>query len=92
VVLVPPQHVKPYVQRTKTDAADAAAICEAMSRPQLAGKFVPVKSAQQQGAQTLASGPVRTFASPRGTLRSKCPNYRDHDQLIDSREAFEFDI
>ena len=54
VVLVPPQHVKPYVQRSKTDAADAAAICEAMSRPQLAGKFVPVKSAQQQGAQMLA--------------------------------------
>ena len=33
VVLLPPQHVKPYVQRGKNDAADASAICEAMSRP-----------------------------------------------------------
>ena len=33
VVLLPPQYVKPYVQRNKNDAADAEAICEAMSRP-----------------------------------------------------------
>jgi transposase len=33
VVLVPPQYVKPYVDRNKNDAADAEAICEAMSRP-----------------------------------------------------------
>jgi transposase len=52
VVLVPPQYVKPYVKRSKSDAADAGAICEAMSRPDM--RFVPIKSADQQGAQMLA--------------------------------------
>ena len=33
VKLIPPAHVKPYVRRNKTDAADAAAICEAALRP-----------------------------------------------------------
>ena len=33
VRLLPPSHVKPYVRRNKTDAADAAAICEAAMRP-----------------------------------------------------------
>ncbi|MBV9860651.1 MAG: IS110 family transposase [Alphaproteobacteria bacterium] len=47
-VLIPPQYVKPYVKRGKNDAADAAAICEAMSRPGM--RFVPVKSAQTQAA------------------------------------------
>jgi transposase len=50
-VLLPPQLVKPYVQRNKNDAADADAICEAMSRPRM--RFVPVKSAEQQAAQML---------------------------------------
>jgi len=54
VVLIPPQYVKPYVQRSKSDAADAEAICEAMSRPKLAKTFVPVKSAEQQAGQMLA--------------------------------------
>lgn len=53
VVLVPPQHVKPYVARSKNDAADAAAICEAMSRPRLERRFVPVKTADQAAAQML---------------------------------------
>jgi transposase len=51
VVLLPPQYVKPYVQRGKNDAADASAICEAMSRPRM--RFVPVKTAQQQAALML---------------------------------------
>src|SRR6266851_731831 len=46
VVLMPPQYIKPYVKRGKTDAIDAAAICEAMSRPGM--RFVPVKSAESQ--------------------------------------------
>jgi transposase len=33
VRLIPPQYVKPYVKRNKTDAADAEAICEAVGRP-----------------------------------------------------------
>jgi len=53
VVLIPPQYVKPYVQRGKSDAADAEAICEAMSRPKLHKNFVLVKSAEQQAAQML---------------------------------------
>ena len=48
VVLIPPQYVKPYVKRGKNDAIDAAAICEAMSRPGM--RFVPVKSAEHQAA------------------------------------------
>jgi transposase len=49
--LLPPQYVKPYVQRSKNDAADASAICEAMSRPRM--RFVPVKTAEQQAALML---------------------------------------
>ncbi|MER9301265.1 IS110 family transposase [Mesorhizobium sp. M0621] len=52
VLLLPAQHVKPYVQRSKSDAADAEAICEAMSRPRM--RFVAAKSADQQAAQMLA--------------------------------------
>lgn len=51
VVLLPPQYVKPYVKRGKNDAADAEAICEAMSRPTM--RFVPAKSVEQQAAQML---------------------------------------
>jgi transposase len=49
VRLVPPAYVKPFVQRQKNDAADAAAIYEAMSRPSM--RFVPVKTLDQQAAQ-----------------------------------------
>jgi transposase len=48
VRLIPPSYGKPYVRRSKTDAADAEAICEAVSRPNM--RFVPVKSAAQQAA------------------------------------------
>jgi len=48
VRLIPPSYVKPYVRRSKTDAADAEAICEAVGRPNM--RFVPVKSAAQQAA------------------------------------------
>jgi transposase len=51
VVLLPPQYVKPYLKRGKNDAADAEAICEAMSRPQM--RFVPVKSAENQAMLML---------------------------------------
>src|SRR5580693_2898328 len=51
VKLLPPQLVKPYVKRGKSDAADAEALCEAMSRPTM--RFVPVKSAEQQAALML---------------------------------------
>jgi transposase len=51
VRLIPPIYVKPYVKRGKNDAADAAAICEAMSRPGM--RFVPVKSAESQAMLML---------------------------------------
>lgn len=46
VKLMPPVYVKPYVKRGKTDAADAEAICEAVTRPTM--RFVPIKSPEQQ--------------------------------------------
>lgn len=51
VRLMPAGYVKAYVKRGKTDAADAAAICEAVSRPSM--RFVPVKSVEQQGILAL---------------------------------------
>ena len=48
---MPPVYVKPYVKRGKNDAADAEAICEAVTRPSM--RFVPTKSAEQQGALML---------------------------------------
>ena len=52
VKLIAPQLVKPYVKRGKNDAADAEALCEAMSRPTM--RFVPVKTTEQQAALMLA--------------------------------------
>jgi transposase len=51
VRLIPPAYVKAYVRRQKNDAADAAAICEAVSRPSM--RFVPVKSEAQQAVLML---------------------------------------
>jgi len=44
--LMPPAYVKAYVRRQKNDAADAAAICEAVTRPTM--RFVPVRSIENQ--------------------------------------------
>lgn len=52
VRLIAPQRVKPYVPRGKNDAADAAGLCEAMSRPSM--KFVAAKSPDEQAALMLA--------------------------------------
>jgi transposase len=51
VRLIPPAYVKPYVKRQKNDAADAEAICEAVTRPNM--RFVPIKSAERQGVLML---------------------------------------
>jgi transposase len=53
VKLMPPKYVKAYVKRGKTDAGDAAAICEAVTRPSMS--FVPVKGIEQQGQSMLHS-------------------------------------
>src|SRR5471032_1702867 len=49
--LMPPTYVKAYVKRGKNDAADAAAICEGVTRPSM--RFVPIKSVEQQSALML---------------------------------------
>jgi transposase len=46
VQLIAPQYVKPFVKRNKNDAADAAAICEAVTRPDM--PTVPIKNVEQQ--------------------------------------------
>ena len=51
VRLMPPAYVKPYVKRGKTDASDAEAICEAVSRPTM--RYVAIKSCEQQAALTV---------------------------------------
>ena len=70
VVLLPPQYVKAYVKRNKNDAADAEAICEAMSRPTM--RFVPVKTTDQQAALMLAGrrdGLIRRRTQLSNTIR-----------------------
>jgi transposase len=51
VRLIPPAYVKPYVRRQKNDRTDAAAICEAVSRPSM--RFVAIKTVEQQSIQVL---------------------------------------
>jgi transposase len=51
VRLMPPRYVKPYVKRNKNDAADAEAICEAVTRPTM--RFVEIKTPDQQSALML---------------------------------------
>ena len=51
VRLIPPNYVKAYLKRGKNDANDAAAICEAVTRPSM--RFVPIKTKEQQTALML---------------------------------------
>jgi transposase len=48
---MPSSYVKAYLKRSKKDATDAAAICEAVTRPSM--RFVPTKSEQQTGSLTV---------------------------------------
>ena len=74
--------MKPYVKRNKNDAADAEAICEAMSRPTM--RFVPMKTAEQQAAlmlvgvrerlvrnRTQLSNAIRGYAAEFGVTAAK---------------------
>jgi transposase len=80
--LIAPQLIKPYVKRGKNDAADAEAICEAMSRPTM--RFVPVKTVDQQAAlmlvgvrdqlihdRTRLSNAIRGYAAEFGLTAAK---------------------
>jgi transposase len=82
VKLIAPQLVKPYVKRGKNDAADAEALCEAMSRPTM--RFVAVKTAEQQAAlmlvgvrdrlirnRTQLSNAIRGYAAEFGLTAAK---------------------
>src|SRR5258705_11922032 len=51
VRLIPPSYVKAYLKRSKNDANDAAAICEAVTRSSM--RFVPIKTKEQQTALML---------------------------------------
>ena len=51
VKLIAPAYVKPYVRRNKTDAADAAAICEAVGRPGM--RFVAIKTPERQAVMSM---------------------------------------
>src|SRR5580658_723529 len=46
--MMPPAYVKPYIRRQKNDASDAAAICEAVTRPSM--RFVVLRSLENQVA------------------------------------------
>ena len=60
---MPPSYVKPYVKRNKSDAADAEAICEAVTRPTM--RLVPVKTAEQQSVVMLCGRGRFLFANER---------------------------
>ena len=79
---MPAKDVKAYVKRNKNDAADAEAICEAMSRPGM--RFVPVKTAEQQAAlmvagrrdalirrRTQLTNTIRSYAAEFGLVAAK---------------------
>jgi transposase len=51
VLQTPPMYVKPYVKRGKSDAIDAAAICEALTRPTM--RFAAINTVEQQSLLSL---------------------------------------
>jgi len=70
VKLMAPQFVKPYVKTNKHDAADAEAICEAVTRPNM--RFVPVKNVDQQAVLALhraRQGMVRARTAQANQIR-----------------------
>jgi transposase len=84
VRLIPPAYVKPYVKRQKNDAADAEAICEAVSRPNM--RFVPVKTEEQQSVlmlhrsrdllmrqRTMILNAIRAHLAEFGTIAAQGP-------------------
>jgi transposase len=68
VRLIPAAYVKPFVRRNKNDARDAAAICTAVSRPDM--RFVAIKSVESQAS--------------RGLERSRDLLVQQHTQLMNS--------
>jgi transposase len=76
VKLMAPQFVKPYVKTNKNDAADAEAICEAVTRPTM--RFVPVKTVEQQAVLALhraRQGFVKARTAQANQLRGLLAEY-----------------
>lgn len=99
VKLMAPQFVKPYVKANKHDAADAEAICEAVTRPTM--RFVPIKNVDQQAvlalhrarqgfvkARTAAANQIRGLLSEFGLILPQGINslYRDLPALLDQAD------
>ena len=96
--LMPPAYVKAYVRRQKNDAADAAAICEAVTRPSM--RFVPLRSLENQAAlmhhrvremlvaqRTQVLNAVRGHLAEIGVIAAQGPkNARDLAKLIATDE------
>jgi transposase len=85
VRLMPPSYVKAYLKRSKNDANDAAAICEAVTRPSM--RFVATKSEQQQSGlmlhrsrqllvcqRTMLSNAIRGHMAELGIISAKGRN------------------
>jgi transposase len=85
VKLMPPSYVKAYLKRSKNDANDAAAICEAVSRPSM--RFVAIKTKEQQAAlmlhrarqllvrqRTMLSNAIRGHLAELGIISAKGRN------------------
>src|ERR1700681_4069343 len=85
VKLMPPSYVKAYLKRSKNDANDAAAICEAVTRPSM--RFVPIKTKDQQAAlmlhrtrqllvrqRTMLSNAIRAHLGELGIVSAKGRN------------------
>ncbi len=85
VRLMPPSYVKAYLKRSKNDANDAAAICEAVTRPSM--RFVPTKSEHQQSGlmlhrsrqllvrqRTMLSNAIRGHMAELGIISAKGRN------------------
>ena len=71
VKLMAPQFVRPYVKTNKSDARDAEALCEAVTRPTM--RFVPIKTAEQQAILALhraRQGFVKARTAQANQLRS----------------------
>ena len=96
VRLMPPSYTKPYVKRGKNDAVDAAACCEAMSRPGM--RFVPIKSEEQQATlmlhktrellvkqRTMSVNALRAHLSEFGIIAAK--GIGRVDQLLELAES-----
>jgi transposase len=85
VKLIPPSYVKAYLKRSKNDANDAEAICEAVTRPTM--RFVPIKTKEQQSAlmlhrarqllvrqRTMLSNAIRGHLAELGVVSAKGRN------------------